>query len=166
MQPVRAVVGLGSNLGDRAQRLRDAFAALARLPRTRLLETSVLYRTPAWGMTEQPDFLNAAAALDTLLPPRALLDALLSIEAAAGRERTSETRWGPRTLDLDLLLYGDSILDEPGLLVPHPRLHVRAFALVPLLDVAPDAMIPGHGRARDALAALETMAGGETEAVP
>lgn len=151
-------VGLGSNLGDSAAILRDAFAALGRMPATSLLACSRLYRTPAWGVTAQPDFLNAAAMLRTALQPQTLLAALLEIERDAGRIRLMDgsDRWGPRTLDLDLLLYGDQCVDEPGLRVPHPHLHERAFALLPVLEIAPDAVIPGIGLARDALAKLAT----------
>lgn len=152
-----AFVGLGSNLGDSAAILRGAFQALAALPRTRLLRASSLYRTPAWGVTAQPDFVNAAAMLETTLAPQALLTAMLAIEREAGRDRREDgsDRWGPRTLDLDLLLYGQHSLDEPGLRLPHPHLHQRAFALLPLLEIAPDAQIPGIGPAREALALLE-----------
>ncbi|RPE81355.1 2-amino-4-hydroxy-6-hydroxymethyldihydropteridine diphosphokinase [Vulcaniibacterium tengchongense] len=153
-----AYVGLGSNLGDSATILRGAFAALAALERTRLVRASGLYRTPAWGLTAQPDFLNAAAMLETELAPPVLLQALLAIERGAGRVRRADggDRWGPRTLDLDLLLYGQARIDEPGLRVPHPHLHERAFALVPLLEIAPDVVIPGVGPGRGALARMET----------
>ena len=103
----RAAIGLGANLGDAAATLREAIAALARLPATELLRASRLYRTPAWGRTEQPDFINAVALVETALPPRELLDALLVVERSFGRVRLDGERWGPRTLDLDLLLYGD-----------------------------------------------------------
>lgn len=149
-----ACVGLGGNLGDVAATLRSAIAALAALPRTRLLRTSRFYRTPPWGVEAQPGFVNAAVALETGLAARALLDALLRIERDFGRVR-GDDRWGPRTLDLDLLLYGETVVDEPGLRVPHPRLPERAFALVPLLDVLPEAVIPGIGPAREALAGLD-----------
>ena len=105
-------------------------------------------------MTAQPDFINAVAVLETALPARDLLDALLDIERACGRVRIDGERWGPRTLDLDVLLYGDAIIDEPGLRVPHPHLHERAFALLPLLDAWPDAVIPGIGPARECAAAM------------
>lgn len=155
MPRVRAVVGLGGNLGDPAATLRAVLPALDGLPDTRLVRGSRLYRTPAWGKRDQPDFVNAAALLETALPPRALLDGLLTVERAFGRDRGSETgRWGPRTLDLDLLLYGDRVVDEPGLTVPHPRLHERAFALLPLVEVWPQAVIPGIGPARAALAQM------------
>ena len=151
-----AAIGLGANLGDAAATLREAIAELARLPRTELLRASRLYRTPAWGVTEQPDFINAVALVETTLSPRDLLDALLAIERSFGRTRLDGERWGPRTLDLDLLLHGDATIDEPGLRVPHPHLHERAFALLPLVDVAPEALIPGRGTVRDALAATKT----------
>ena len=141
-----AAIGLGANLGDAAATLREAIAELARLPRTELLRASRLYRTPAWGVTEQPDFINAVALVETALPPRDLLDALLAIERSFGRTRLDGERWGPRTLDLDLLLHGDATIDEPGLRVPHPHLHERAFGLLPLAEIAPEAEIPGIGR--------------------
>jgi 2-amino-4-hydroxy-6-hydroxymethyldihydropteridine diphosphokinase len=114
---------------------------------------SSLYRTAPVGHAAQPDFVNAAVAVETALEPRALLAALLAIEAAAGRERTFKD--APRTLDLDILLYGDRTIDEPGLAVPHPRLYERAFALAPLVEIEPEAVVPGRGRAADLLAALE-----------
>lgn len=149
---VRAWVGLGSNLGDPVATLQSALQALSRLAQTRLVGHSRLYRSPPWGQAAQPDFVNGVALLETLLPARALLDALLAVEKGFGRVRRE--RWGPRVLDLDLLLYGHSIIDEPGLHVPHPHLHERAFALVPMLDVDRDVVIPGRGPARDALALL------------
>jgi 2-amino-4-hydroxy-6-hydroxymethyldihydropteridine diphosphokinase len=156
--PVVACIGLGGNLGDAATTLRAAQEILDGLPGTNLLRASRLYRTPAWGKTEQPDFINAAALLETQLSARELLDGLLAIEREFGRTRAVDgsDRWGARTLDLDLLLYGDAKIDEPGLHVPHPHLHERAFALLPLVEIAPDAMIPGRGLARDALAVMAT----------
>ncbi len=154
MSPVAAFVGLGGNVGDAKAALRAAFAELDALPGTRLLRASRLYRTPAWGVEDQPDFVNAAAMLETALSAQELLGRLLAIEREHGRDRETGLRWGPRTLDLDLLLYGDAVLDEPGLHVPHPRLHERAFALVPLAEIAPEAVIPGIGRIADALAKL------------
>ncbi len=161
---VTAFVGLGSNLGDSIAALRAAFVALAAIEGTRLLQASRLYRTPAWGVTEQPDFINAVAMLETQRTPQQLLSDLLAIERVAGRDRQADgsDRWGPRTLDLDLLLYGDAVISEPGLHVPHPHLHERAFALVPLLEIAPGAVIPGIGPAQQALAKMEP---GEVEAV-
>ena len=154
IDPVIAFVGLGANLGDSPATVREAMRALDVLPQTRLLRASRLYRSRAWGVETQPDFINAVAMLESRLPARTLLDELLAIERAHGRERAAEVRWGPRTLDLDLLLHGDSIIDEPGLRVPHPHLHERAFALLPLVEVAPDAVIPGHGLARDIAAVM------------
>lgn len=148
-----AYIGLGGNLGPAQATVSAAIAAIAGLPATTLLHASRLYRTPAWGDEAQPDFVNGVAAVRTGLAPRELLDALLAIERQSGRERDAEgRRWGPRTLDLDLLLYGDAVVNEPGLTVPHPHLHARAFVLVPLLEIAPDVVVPGFGPARAALA--------------
>jgi 2-amino-4-hydroxy-6-hydroxymethyldihydropteridine diphosphokinase len=151
---VTACVALGSNLDDPCVQVERGLAALAALSQTRLLVRSRLYRTPPWGMLDQPDFINAAARLETTLAPRELLDALLAIEARAGRVRGA--RNGPRTLDLDLLLYGDRVIDESNLVVPHPRLHERAFVLLPLADVASDLEVPGQGRVRDLVAQVDT----------
>ncbi|TQM12809.1 2-amino-4-hydroxy-6-hydroxymethyldihydropteridine diphosphokinase [Pseudoxanthomonas sp. 3HH-4] len=152
---VQACIGLGANLGDAAGTLRQAVIALGQREEVTVRRMSRCYRTPAWGREDQPDFINAAVLLETSLSPRALLDLLLAVEADFGRHRIDGERWGPRTLDLDLLLYGDAVIDEPGLRVPHPHLHERAFALVPLLEVMPDARIPGYGEARDAVSVLE-----------
>ncbi len=152
--PEVAFVGLGGNVGDAATTLRQAAAELDALPGSRLLRLSSLYRTAAWGLTDQPDFINAAAAVRTTLAPQALLDALLRIECRHGRDRGREQRWGPRTLDLDLLLHGQRRMQESGLRLPHPHLHERAFVLVPLAEIAPDARIPGVGTVGDALARL------------
>ena len=151
-----AAIGLGANLGDAAATLREAIAELARLPRTELLRASRLYRTPAWGVTEQPDFINAVALVETTLSPRDLLDALLAIERSFGRTRLDGERWGPRTLDLDLLLYDDAVIDRPHLQVPHPRLHLRAFVLVPLAEIAPELRLPGRGSVAAWLPAVTT----------
>jgi len=153
--PVHACIGLGANLGRPVESLRRAAAALGGLPETRLLALSRFYRTAAWGRVDQPDFVNAAALLQTRLEPRALLDALLRIEREAGRLRDEDSRWGPRTLDLDLLLYGGRVIDLPGLRVPHPRLHERAFALVPLAEIAAAEPFPGHGSVGDALRTVD-----------
>lgn len=151
----RAYIGLGSNLGDpRAQVLRG-FDALSRLPDSQLLARSGLYRSAPWGVTDQPEFVNAAAEIETALASRELLEALLGIERAAGRDR-SGTRWGPRVLDLDLLLYGDLECDEPGLTLPHPHLHERAFVLLPLNDLGPNLEVPGRGRVRELLARVDS----------
>ncbi|HJP97048.1 MAG TPA: 2-amino-4-hydroxy-6-hydroxymethyldihydropteridine diphosphokinase [Rhodanobacteraceae bacterium] len=145
-----AYVALGSNLDDPEAQVERGFAALAALPGTQLAARSRLYRTPPWGVMEQPAFVNAVVALETSLAPRELLSALLAIEARAGRVRG--VRYGPRTLDLDLLLYGDCELREAGLTIPHPRLQERAFVLLPLADIAPGLNIPGQGRVDDLLA--------------
>lgn len=152
--PAVAFVGLGANLGEPVASVREALRELDALPDTRLLRASRLYRSRAWGVRVQPDFVNAVAMLETALSARDLLDQLLAIERAHGRERDPATRWGPRTLDLDLLLHGDARIDEPGLQLPHPHLHERAFALLPLAEIAPDAMVPGHGRVRELAAAM------------
>ena len=138
-----AYVALGANLGDPKATVLAAFAALANLPESRVARCSSLYRTAPVGILSQPDFVNAVALLETSLPPDSLLDALLDIEARFGRIRRE--RNGPRTLDLDLLLYDDIELDLPRLTLPHPRLHLRAFVLLPLAEVAPDLAIPRRG---------------------
>jgi len=151
---VRAYVGLGSNLGDRSAHLLLGLSALSRLPDTHLLRLSPVYETEPVG-PPQPPYLNLVAELETELAPRALLGEMLAIERALGRERRE--RWGPRTLDLDLLLYGDLVLEEEGLTVPHPRLHQRAFVLVPLLDLLPEGRHPLLGQSfRELLASLDT----------
>ncbi len=139
-----AYVGVGSNLGDPAARVRAAFGALAGLPQTQLIATSRLYRTAPFGPVPQGDFINAVAGLLTQLGAEDLLRQLRAIETAAGRVR--EQRWGPRTLDLDLLVYGDQRIDTPDLTVPHPGIAERGFVLAPLLDLAPTLEIPGMGR--------------------
>jgi 2-amino-4-hydroxy-6-hydroxymethyldihydropteridine diphosphokinase len=144
----RAFVGLGSNLGDRAATIRAAVDALPGV-----VAVSTLRETDPVGVTEQPAFLNGAAAIETELAPRELLETLLAIERMLGRERLE--RWGPRTIDLDLLLYGGETVDEPGLTVPHPHLHERRFALEPLAELDPELEVPGRGRVRDLLAELD-----------
>jgi len=141
---------LGSNLDDPVGQVRRAFAELDALPDTRLVARSRLYRTAAVG-PPQPDYVNAAAVLDTELAANALFDGLLAIEVAHGRVRSE--RWGPRTLDLDLLVYGDAVIDTPRLTVPHPQLARRPFVLVPLAEVADDLVVPGLGRVGDLRAA-------------
>jgi 2-amino-4-hydroxy-6-hydroxymethyldihydropteridine diphosphokinase len=144
----RAYVGLGANLGDREQTIR---AAVAELPD--VVAVSPLRETDPVGVTDQPRFLNGVAALETELAPRELLDVLLAVERRLGRERRE--RWGPRTIDLDLLLYGDAVIDEDGLKIPHPRLHERRFVLEPLADLAPQLVVPGLGGVEDLLAELD-----------
>jgi len=152
--PVTAVVALGSNLDDPESHVNRAFGELAELPETRVSARSALYRTAPVGYADQPPFVNACAKLETRLAPRALLEALLAIERRHGRRRDIPN--GPRTLDLDLILYGGEKIEEPALRVPHPRAHERAFVLAPLVDAWPEAAIPGHGRAKDLLAKVGT----------
>jgi 2-amino-4-hydroxy-6-hydroxymethyldihydropteridine diphosphokinase len=149
----RAYVGLGANLGPREATLLRAVDLLAAEPGIEVLELSSLSETEPVGVTDQPAFVNGALALETELPPRELLDALLRVERELGRVRSGE-RWGPRTIDLDLLLYADEVVDEPGLTVPHPRLHERRFALEPLAELEPELEIPGRGKVSNLLARL------------
>ena len=143
-----AFIGLGSNLEDPRSQLQRAFAELDGLPETRLVARSSLYRSAPMGYLDQPEFVNAVAKIETALTPQSLLQGLLRIEHQHGRERTF--RNAPRTLDLDILLYGDVRLHEHGLTVPHPQMHLRPFVLQPLLEIAPDMGIPGIGKAMDA----------------
>lgn len=155
--PVAAYVGVGGNVGAAEQRVREALGALSALEGVLSMQASRLYRTPAWGFTEQPDFINAVVCLHTYRSAPELLRQLQQLEQRFGRQRdASDQRWGPRTLDLDVLLYADAQLDLPGLHVPHPRMHERAFVLLPLLEIAPDIAIPGHGPARLLPAAMAT----------
>jgi 2-amino-4-hydroxy-6-hydroxymethyldihydropteridine diphosphokinase len=146
-----AYVALGANLADPVAQVEGALAELDGIPGTRVTARSSLYLTAPVGLTQQPDFINAAARLETSLGPVPLLDALLEIEKGHGRVRSVPN--APRTLDLDLLLYGEARIDSPRLVVPHPRMNERAFVLVPLAEIAPDAEVPGRGRVRDLLAA-------------
>jgi 2-amino-4-hydroxy-6-hydroxymethyldihydropteridine diphosphokinase len=150
MPAVRAAIALGSNLDDPQAQVRSGFADLARMPGTRVTARSSLYRTAPLGYADQPAFVNACALVETRLGPRQLLDGLLAIERKHGRVRDIPN--GPRTLDLDIVLYGSTTVDEPGLAIPHPRAHERAFVLAPLVEVWPDAVIPGRGPAREWLA--------------
>jgi 2-amino-4-hydroxy-6-hydroxymethyldihydropteridine diphosphokinase len=148
-----AYVGLGANLGPREITLLRAVDLLAETDGVEVRAVSQLRETAPVGLVEQPLFLNGAVALDTTRSPRELLDRLLEIERGLGRVR--DVRWGPRIVDLDLLVYGDRQLDEPGLRVPHPRLHERRFALEPLAELDPDLVIPGRGPVSELLAALD-----------
>jgi 2-amino-4-hydroxy-6-hydroxymethyldihydropteridine diphosphokinase len=150
-----AYIGLGSNLGDRKTTVRRALELLAAEPLVELVAVSALRETEPVGPVEQPRFLNAVAAVETSLHPRALLARLLEIERVLGRTRTGP-RFGPRTIDLDLLLHGDTVVDEPGLTVPHPRLHERRFALEPLAELDPHLHIPGRGHVEALLAELHS----------
>ena len=140
-----AFVGLGSNLGDPARQVEKALGELARLPGCRMVRHSGLYVSAPMGPAGQPDYVNAVAGLLTRLEPDRLLDALQAVEAAHGRTRGQE-RWGPRTLDLDIIAMGQIELETPRLTLPHPGAHRRNFVLVPLADIAPDYWLPGHGR--------------------
>jgi len=154
-KPVRAFVGIGGNVGDVETTLAEAMWSLDSIPQTSIRAQSRLYRTPPWGNTEQPPFTNAVVELQTRLAPRVLLDLLLDIELRFGRDRAEGEKWGPRPLDLDLLVYGEEQLDEPGMHIPHPHLHERAFVLVPLAEIAPRLEIVGVGRVSDLLAAVD-----------
>ena len=147
----RAFIGLGANLGEPESQVRHAIAELGKLPRTRLLAASSLYRSAPVGVGAQPDYVNAVAEVETSLGARALLDELLTMEARFGRERPQPG--APRTLDLDLLLYGDRVVEEAGLAVPHPRMHERAFVLMPLAEIAAEISIPRKGSVKRLLSA-------------
>jgi 2-amino-4-hydroxy-6-hydroxymethyldihydropteridine diphosphokinase len=149
----RAFVGLGANLGPKEVTILRAVDLLGAEPGVEVLALSQLRETDPVGKLDQPQFLNGAVEVETTLAPRELLDVLLRIERELGRVRDGE-RFGPRTIDLDLLLYADDVVDEPGLRVPHPSLHERRFALEPLAELEPDAQIPGHGPVSELLARL------------
>jgi len=144
-------VGLGANLGEPRQQLTEALTAMSGLPETRLAGHSSFYRTAPVGHEDQPEYLNAVAVLDTRLAPGVLLEGLQGIERRHGRERSFPN--APRTLDLDILLFGDEQIARPGLTVPHPRMHERAFVLQPLLELDPSISIPGKGSAGALLSA-------------
>ena len=153
---IRCYVALGSNLGDPLRAVESGIDSLAGLSDSRLIARSSLYRTAPVGVGKQPDFINAVAALDTSLGPRELLVTLLDVEARHGRTR--HVPLAARTLDLDLLLHGDTILNEPDLKLPHPRMHRRAFVLVPLAEIAPEVVIPGLGPISELLPAVADQA--------
>ncbi|MDN5849713.1 MAG: 2-amino-4-hydroxy-6-hydroxymethyldihydropteridine diphosphokinase [Nitrococcus sp.] len=153
--PVRVFIGVGSNLASPVMQVRQALHSLIRLPFTRLQAQSSLYRNPPMGPAWQPDFVNAVAELRTDLTPRALLAALQRIESRQGRNR-NRLRWGPRTLDLDILLWGARRLKLPGLTVPHPGIANRAFVLYPLAELAPELDVPGYGSIEQLLARVDT----------
>jgi 2-amino-4-hydroxy-6-hydroxymethyldihydropteridine diphosphokinase len=148
-----AYVGLGANLGDRRATIERAVKLVAAVPEVEVLATSSLRETDPVGFEDQPRFLNGAVAVETALGARELLDVLLDVERRLGRTRHGP-RFGPRTIDLDLLVYGDAELDEPGLTVPHPRLHERRFALEPLAELAPGLVVPGRGPVEELLRGL------------
>jgi len=150
----RAYVGLGANLDDREATIRRALELLGARDGVEVVAVSTLRETEPWGLAEQPPFLNGAAALETSLQARAVLELLLAVERELGRTREGP-RYGPRTIDLDLLVYGDQVVDDPGLAVPHPRLHERRFALEPLAELDPALVIPGRGPVTALLARVE-----------
>ena len=152
----RAFVGLGSNLGDREATILRALARLKEEPELQVVRVSSLRETDPVGYVDQPQFLNGVVELETELPARDLLTRLLAIERELGRTRGGGPPLGPRTIDLDLLVYGDEIIAQAGLQVPHPRMHERRFVLEPLAEVAPDLVIPGHGPVETLLAELES----------
>ena len=144
---IRAYIGVGSNLDDPVTQVKDAFDALEMLPDSIVQAKSSLYSSKPMGPADQPDYVNAVVAIDTLLSPDDLLARLIRIEDQQGRERGGE-KWGPRTLDLDLLLYGKNMISRPGLTVPHPGMHERDFVILPLAEIAGNITIPGHGQLR------------------
>lgn len=148
----RVFLGLGGNIGEPARLIPQALALLAAGGAVRIVAVSSLYRTPPWGDPDQPDFLNGVAEVRTALPPVELLAACLGVEAALKRRRTK--RWGPRTIDIDIIAYGERRLDEDGLTIPHPRFSSRAFVLVPLAEIAPDHVVDGR-RIADLAAAVD-----------
>lgn len=154
MNTVQAYVALGANLGDPQGQVRDAVQALDTLAHARVTARSSLYLTPPWGVTEQPAFVNAVVGVETTLSARDLLTAMQVLESRAGRKRDGQ-RWGPRMLDLDLLLYGDAQLHDEQLAIPHPRLAERAFVLLPLAEIAGGLEVPGLGRVADLLARVD-----------
>lgn len=165
MQPVRAYIGIGSNLDNPVAQVQRAFQALDDLPACANIACSPLYRTaPVGGPPGQPDYINAVAALDTVLTADDLLKALQALETVQGRIRA--VRWGARTLDLDLLLYGQMTRNDPWLILPHPRLHQRAFVLQPLHDIAPNLTIPGRGALTELLASGPLQAIAQLEPPP
>jgi 2-amino-4-hydroxy-6-hydroxymethyldihydropteridine diphosphokinase len=152
-----AYIGLGSNLAGPRNQVERGLNGLGSLPLSQLLSRSHLYRSAPWGVRDQPEFINAVAGIETALSPQALMQAMLAIERDFGRDRSGD-RWGPRILDLDLLLFADRVIDEPGLRVPHPHLHERAFVLLPLAEIAPDLQVPKRGPISDLLAQVDASA--------
>lgn len=157
--PVRAYLSLGSNVGAALDTLLAAVRDLDDVAGVAVADVSGVYRTTPWGETDQPDFLNLAAAVDTALDPRSLLAVLHDVERRHGRDRSAERRWGPRPLDIDLLLHGDAVVAEPGLEVPHPRMTERAFVLVPLFEIMPGGRLPDGSKLTTHLQALAPIEG-------
>jgi 2-amino-4-hydroxy-6-hydroxymethyldihydropteridine diphosphokinase len=152
---VPAYVGVGSNLDDPARQVTAALEALGRIPETRCIVCSSSWRNPALGPQPQPDFVNSVAGLLTLLPPGRLLDELLDLERRRGRDRSAVVRWGPRRIDLDLLVHGDTVMETQALVLPHPGIAARNFVLFPLLEIAPGLRVPGLGPVWRLAAALK-----------
>jgi 2-amino-4-hydroxy-6-hydroxymethyldihydropteridine diphosphokinase len=150
----RAFVAFGGNVGDARDTIARAIAAFCDGTHVTVLARSSDYRTPPWGVTHQAPFVNACIEVETRLSPRGLLDRAQDVERSFGRDRHNETRWGPRTLDIDILAFDDQRIDDPMLVLPHPRLFERAFVLVPLVEIAPDAAIGGRSL-REALERLD-----------
>jgi 2-amino-4-hydroxy-6-hydroxymethyldihydropteridine diphosphokinase len=148
------LIALGGNVGDVRDTLREALAMLGRGPNLKVITRSPSYLTPAWGVKDQPPFINCCAAIETTLSPHDLLKRVQEVERAFGRDRANERRWGPRKLDIDIVAYDDLIMNEPDLTLPHPRLFERAFVLVPLADIAADRVIAGVS-VKDALAKVD-----------
>lgn len=146
---MRAFIGIGSNVGDRAENLRQATRALGATPGIELAQVSSIYETEPVGGPSQPDYMNAVVEIDTQLGPRAIFEACMTIEHALGRDRATEEHWGPRIIDLDVLTCGDLVVSDPDLEIPHPRIGERAFVLVPFSEIAPFIDIPGLGRVHD-----------------
>lgn len=159
-----ACVALGANIGEPLRQIEAGFAALGALPGTRLVAKSSLYRSAPVGYADQPDFINAVAMIETALTPHALLDALLDVERAHGRVRDFPN--APRTLDLDIVLYGDLVLHEPGLTIPHARMLERAFVMVPLAEIAPGTLVPGRGLVGELAARLDAGSVAQLQRMP
>lgn len=162
--PCRACIALGANIGEPLRQIEAGFTALAALPGTRLLARSSLYRSAPVGYADQPDFINAVAIIETSLEPQTLLAAILDIERVNGRVR--EFPNAPRTLDLDIVLYGDRVVQEPGLTIPHARMLERAFVMVPLAEVAPGMQVPGHGTVRELAARVDAGSVAQLQRIP
>ena len=162
--PSKACIALGANIGEPLRQIEAGFTALAALPATRLLARSSLYRSAPVGYADQPDFINAVAIIETSLAPHVLLDALLNVERVNGRVR--EFPNAPRTLDLDIVLYGDSVVHDPGLTIPHARMLERAFVMVPLAEVAPEMRVPGHGTVRELAARVDADSVAQLQRIP
>lgn len=164
-EPVRVLVALGSNLDEPVWQVEQALRALAALPQWRLLARAPLYRSAPWGPPGQPDYVNTAAVLETRRDPHQSLADLLALEQALGKVKPT-LRFGARSIDLDLLTHGQATIDSDDLVLPHPRLHERAFVLYPLRDIAPDDWIPGRGRVRDLAASVDGSSTVPLEASP